>query len=57
MNLFATRNDWYHIPQELLLLLNKYPSPLMPLEDISLLSLELGYGSESPGDDGPLLDI
>lgn len=28
----------------------------MILEDISLLSFELEYGSERPGDEGPLLD-
>lgn len=36
---------------------HKYPSPLITLEDISLLSLELEYGSDRPGDDGPLLEI
>lgn len=29
----------------------------MMLDDISLLSLELEYTSERPGEDGPLLDM
>lgn len=39
-----------------MLLSNKYPSPLIMLDDISLLSFEFEYGSERPGDDGPLLE-
>lgn len=35
---------------------DKYPSPLIALDDISLLSLELEHGSERPGDEGPLLE-
>jgi hypothetical protein len=36
-----------------LLNLSKYPSALMMLDDISLLSFEF---SDAPGDEGPLLD-
>lgn len=32
-----------------------YPSVLITLDDISLLSFE--FASEKPGDEGPLLDI